>query len=70
MNYFKLAMQVFKKHNIDFVKIAVKREKLKQKLYAKRRSNELISQDEITQLDTEIKQDIARINELIGGFLK
>lgn len=70
MNYFKLAMRVFKKHNIDFVRVAVKREKLKQMVLSKRKNGEPISQEEIKKLDKEIKEDIARINKIIGDFLK
>lgn len=70
MNYCKLAMQVFNKHKMDFIKLAMKREKQKQRIILKRRYNEPISQEEIDKADLEIKQDIARINELIGGFLK
>lgn len=70
MNYFKLAMRVFKKHNIDFVRVAVKREKLKQMVLSKRKNGEPISQEEIQKLDKEIKEDIARINKIIGEFLK
>lgn len=70
MNYFKLAMRVFKKHNIDFVRVAVKREKLKQMVLSKRKNGEPISQEEIKKLDKEIKEDIARINKIIGEFLK
>jgi len=70
MNYFKLAMRVFKKHNIDFVRVAVKREKLKQMVLSKRKNGEPISQEEIKKLDKEIKEDIARINKTIGEFLK
>lgn len=70
MNYFKLSMRVFKKHNIDFVRVAVKREKLKQMVLSKRKNGEPISQEEIKKLDKEIKEDIARINKIIGDFLK
>lgn len=70
MNYFKLAMRVFKKHNIDFVRVAIKREKLKQMVLSKRKNGEPISQEEIKKLDKEIKEDIARINKIIGEFLK
>ena len=70
MNYFKLAMRVFKKHNIDFVRVAVKREKLKQMVLSKRKNGEPISQEEIKKLNKEMKEDIARINKIIGEFLK
>lgn len=69
MNYFNLAMRVFKKHNIDFVKVAVKKEKLKQLLYRKRRG-EPIDPVEIAVLRKQIKESVKNINKVIGGFLK
>lgn len=70
MNYYKLAMQVFKQHGPYFVTIAQKRANLKQKLILKRRYNQPIPDEDITILETEIKKGVDRINELIGSFLK
>ena len=69
MNYYKIVMKVFKNHNRDFVRIAIKREQLKQMIYAKRRNNEYVSEEKIKSLDKEIKQEIERINKVIGGIL-
>lgn len=62
-------MRVFKQHNRDFVRIAIKRERLKQLFLLKRRSKDVVSEEEIKALDKEIKQDIERINKVIGGIL-
>ncbi len=70
MNYYKLAMTVFKKHNTDFVKLALKREKLKQKLYLKRRCNQQIPEEEIKKLSSEIKKDVSKLNNIIKEFLQ
>ena len=70
MNYCKIAMQVFNKHKTDFIKLAMKREKQKQRLILKRRYNEPIPQAEIDKADLEIKHDIQKINQLIQGYLE
>lgn len=73
MNYCRVAFKVFTKHNRDFVALALKREKLKQKLIIKRRSKVEISKEEkeeIKRLDKEIKAEYKRLNKLIEDILK
>lgn len=73
MNYCRVAFKVFTKHNRDFVALALKREKLKQKLIIKRRSKVEISKEEkeeINRLDKEIKAEYKRLNKLIEDILK
>ena len=70
MNYFKLAMQVFNKHKLEFVRIAVNRQKLKQKLILYRNYGQMPDPVEIAVLRKEIKEGTERINNVIKGFLK
>lgn len=65
MNYYKLAMKVFNEHKSDFVKLAIRRDKLKQKLILQKMWSE-----ELMKEKAEIKKEIKRLNNLIGGLLK
>ena len=69
MNYYRLAMKVFKEHKSDFIKLAVKREKQKQRRYMQRHNYD-VSPEEIAKAELEIKAEMEKINKLIGGFLK
>lgn len=65
MNYYKLAMQVFNKHKSDFVRLAVKRQKLKQRLIIWKNYGTPIDSVEIISLREEIKKETEILNKLI-----
>lgn len=69
MNYYKLAMQVFNKHKSDFIRLAVNRQKLKQKLISYRNYGQMSDSVEIAVLRKEIKKETERLNELIRIYL-
>jgi len=69
MNYFKLAMQVFNKHKLEFVRIAVNRQKLKQRLISYRNYGQMPDPVEIAVLRKEIKKETERLNELIRRYI-
>lgn len=62
-------MQVFNKHKLEFVSLAVKRQKLKQKLILNRNYGQQIDPVEIAVLRKEIKKETERLNELIRGYI-
>lgn len=63
-------MQVFNKHKLEFVRIAVNRQKLKQKLISYRNYGQMPDPVEIAVLRKQIKEGVKNINKVIGGFLK
>lgn len=75
MNFYRVAMKVFKEHRNEFIKISLKREKLKILLQNKRflkkeYEKEFCTKEEIEALRKDIREGIAKINKLIGGILK
>ena len=64
MNYYRLAMKVFNEHKSDFVKLAIRRDKLKQKLILQKMWSEELRKEQI-----EIKKEIKRLNNLIKGLI-
>lgn len=70
MNYCKLAFKVFNEHKLDFVRMALKRQKLKQMYILQRNYGEILDVEEVTILRNEIKKEEERLNKLIGGLLK
>ena len=62
-------MQVFNKHKSDFISLAVKRQKLKQKLILYRNYGQMPDPVEIAVLRKEIKKETERLNELIKGYI-
>lgn len=69
MNYYKLAMQVFNKHKSDFIRLSVKRQKLKQRLILYRNYGQMPDPVEIAVLRAEIKGETERLNELIRRYI-
>ena len=64
MNYYKLALKVFNEHKSDFVKLAIRRDKLKQKLILQKMWSE-----ELMKEKAEIKKEIKRLNNLIKSLI-
>ena len=70
MNYYKLAMKVFNEHKSDFVKLAIRRAKLKQKLIGYRNYGNPPDPVELAVLRKGIKKEEERLNNLIKEFLR
>ena len=72
MNFYRVAMKVFREHNKEFVDIALKREKLKRRIILKRIGMEYTPEEKIIklELEKEIKEGIEKLNKIIGEYLK
>lgn len=61
---------MYNKHKLDFINIAVNRQKLRQKLIMFRNYGQIPDPFEIAVLKKQIKEETERLNNLIKEYLK